>query len=60
MFQDEAGFGRISKPRLCWVAGKERPRVPCLTFGNIDIRMAQWIHMMARIFLLLPVDVRVC
>ena len=29
MFQDEAGFGRISKPRSCWVKGSQRPRVPC-------------------------------
>ena len=43
MFQDEAGFGRISKPRLCWVAGKERPRVPFhhireyrYTYGAVD------------------------
>lgn len=29
MFQDEAGFGRISKPRSCWTSEKERPCVPC-------------------------------
>lgn len=29
MFQDEAGFGRISKPKACWVTGKMRPSVPC-------------------------------
>lgn len=43
MFQDEAGFGRISKPRACWVSGKQRPRVPChhireyrYTYGAVD------------------------
>jgi putative transposase len=29
MFQDEAGFGRINKPKYCWCMGKTRPRVPC-------------------------------
>ena len=29
MYQDEAGFGRISKPRSCWTVEKERPCVPC-------------------------------
>lgn len=28
MFQDEAGFGRINKPRSCWTPLKERPNVP--------------------------------
>lgn len=28
MFQDEASFGRISKPRACWVTDGVRPRVP--------------------------------
>lgn len=27
MFQDEAGFGRISKPKSCWTPLKERPNV---------------------------------
>jgi len=29
MFQDEAGFGRISTPSYCWCPGKIRPCVPC-------------------------------
>lgn len=29
MFQDEAGFGRINKPRYCWCPKGTRPVVPC-------------------------------
>jgi putative transposase len=29
MFQDEAGFGRINKPKYCWCMGGIRPVVPC-------------------------------
>lgn len=29
MFQDEAGFGRINKPRYCWCPKGFRPVVPC-------------------------------
>jgi len=29
MFQDEAGFGRINKPRHCWCMKGCRPHVPC-------------------------------
>ena len=29
MFQDEAGFGRINKPRYCWCHKGVRPNVPC-------------------------------
>ncbi len=29
MFQDEAGFGRINKPRYCWCRKGIRPCVPC-------------------------------
>ena len=29
MFQDEAGFGRINKPKYCWCAAGIRPLVPC-------------------------------
>lgn len=29
MFQDEAGFGRINKPKRCWCSRKVRPSVPC-------------------------------
>lgn len=29
MFQDEAGFGRINKPKYCWCFSGVRPTVPC-------------------------------
>ena len=29
MFQDEAGFGRINKPKYCWCVSGLRPTVPC-------------------------------
>ena len=29
MFQDEAGFGRINKPKYCWCREGLRPSVPC-------------------------------
>ena len=29
MCQDEAGFGRINKPKPCWCPPNERPAVPC-------------------------------
>lgn len=29
MFQDEAGFGRINKPKRCWCPAGIRPNVPC-------------------------------
>ena len=29
MFQDEAGFGRINKPKYCWCEIGVRPSVPC-------------------------------
>ena len=29
MFQDEAGFGRINKPKYCWCFKGLRPTVPC-------------------------------
>ena len=29
MFQDEAGFGRINKPKYCWCLPGFRPTVPC-------------------------------
>ena len=29
MFQDEAGFGRINKPKKCWCKKGTRPVVPC-------------------------------
>jgi putative transposase len=29
MFQDEAGFGRINKPKRCWAPKGIRPCIPC-------------------------------
>ena len=29
MFEDEAGFGRINKPKYCWCSQGLRPTVPC-------------------------------
>ena len=29
LFQDEAGFGRINKPKNCWCTKGIRPSVPC-------------------------------
>ena len=29
MFQDEAGFGRINKPKYCWCEKGIRPCIPC-------------------------------
>ena len=29
MFQDEAGFGRINKPKYCWCVKNIRPTTPC-------------------------------
>lgn len=29
MFEDEAGFGRINKPKHCWCRKGVRPSVPC-------------------------------
>lgn len=29
MFQDEAGFGRINKPKYCWCKKGVRPLTPC-------------------------------
>lgn len=43
MFQDEAGFGRINKPKNCWCPRPVRPAVPChhireyrYTYGAVD------------------------
>ena len=43
MFQDEAGFGRINKPKQCWCRKGVRPSVPChhireyrYAFGAVD------------------------
>ena len=43
MFQDEAGFGRINKPKYCWCSKGARPTVPChhireyrYTYGAVE------------------------
>ena len=43
MFQDEAGFGRINKPKYCWCYPGLRPSVPChhireyrYTYGAVE------------------------
>ena len=43
MFQDEAGFGRINKPKYCWCKRGIRPSVPChhireyrYTYGAVE------------------------
>jgi putative transposase len=43
MFRDEAGFGRINKPKYCWCKKGVRPSVPChhireyrYVFGAVD------------------------
>ena len=43
MFQDEAGFGRINKPKYCWCKKGMRPTVPChhireyrYTYGAVE------------------------
>ena len=43
MFQDEAGFGRINKPKYCWCKEGIRPSVPChhireyrYTYGAVE------------------------
>ena len=43
MFQDEAGFGRINKPKYCWCFPGSRPKAPChhireyrYTYGAVE------------------------
>ncbi len=43
MFEDEAGFGRINKPKYCWCPKGVRPLVPChhvreyrYTYGAVE------------------------
>ena len=43
LFQDEAGFGRINKPKRCWCTKGIRPSVPChhireyrYAYGSVD------------------------
>ena len=48
MFQDEAGFGRINKPKYCWCFPGLRPTVPChhireyrYAFGAVEPRTGE-------------------
>ena len=61
MFQDEAGFGRINKPRYCWCKKGVRPSVPChhireyrYAFGAVEPLTGQ------SCFLILPYCNTVC
>jgi putative transposase len=55
MFQDEAGFGRINKPKYCWCMKGIRPTVPChhirefrYTYGAVEPKTGE------SLFLILP------
>lgn len=61
MFQDEAGFGRINKPKNCWCEKGIRPTVPChhireymYAFGAVDPTDGE------SCFLVLPYSNTVC
>lgn len=41
MYQDEAGFGRISKMSSCWAPQGIRPSIPSHYMENIAIVMGQ-------------------
>lgn len=48
MFQDEAGFGWINKPKYCWCKKGMRPSVPChhireyrYTYGAVEPRTGE-------------------
>jgi putative transposase len=55
MFQDEAGFGRINKPKYCWCREGIRPSVPChhireyrQAYGSVEPKTGE------KFFLILP------
>ena len=61
MFQDEAGFGRINRPKHCWCEKGMRPSVPChhireyyYAFGAVEPRTGD------SFFLVLPQCNTVC
>jgi len=61
MFQDEAGFGRINKPRYCWCRKGIRPSVPChhireyrYAYGAVDPQRGD------SFFLILPYCNTIC
>ena len=61
MFEDEASFGRINKPKYCWCPKGVRPSVPCLhvrdyrhAFGAVEPMTGE------SCFLVLPYSNTVC
>lgn len=61
MFEDEAGFGRINKPKYCWCFPGYRPVVPChhireyrYAYGAVDPIYGE------SFFLVLPYNNTVC
>ena len=61
MFQDEAGFGRINKPKRCWCRKGKRPSTPChhireyrYAYGAVEPRTG------AGFFLVMPYCNTVC
>ena len=61
MFQDEAGFGRINKPKYCWCFPGLRPTVPChhireyrYAFGAVEPSTGE------SFFLVMPYSNSVC
>lgn len=41
MFQDEASFGRINKPKYCWCRKGFAPLCHVIIYGNIGMHMEQ-------------------
>ena len=61
MFEDEAGFGRINKPKYCWCFKGLRPTVPChhireyrYAYGAVEPLTGE------NFFLILPYSNTVC
>ena len=61
MFEDEAGFGRINKPKYCWCFPGLRPNVPChhireyrYTYGAVEPLTGD------HFFLVLPYSNTIC
>jgi len=61
MFEDEAGFGRINKPKYCWCFKGLRPVVPChhireyrYVYGAVEPQTGE------HFFLVLPYSNTVC
>lgn len=49
-FQDEAGFGRINKPKYCWCTEAIRPSVPFHHIESIDMFMGRLSPLRENIF----------